>query len=291
MKQSIQYGITLLFGIMLLCTQAVWAQGLIIGTVSDENGSPLPGATVVVEETNTGTTTDFDGNYQISADIGQTLVFSYVGYVTQKITISTDTVDIALDPAGQLDEVVITALGISRDKKSLGYAVQTVDGESFDDVRSVNPIESLQGEVAGLDVQSFNSMGGSANVVIRGYSSFTGSNQALFVIDGTPIDNETGNSRNTETGRGGVDFGNASGTDKEKIAKQFWIAMYNRGFEGWTVYRLYDAPTLQNSGTINLPVLKRYTYPQSEQTINGDNVKAANGDNDTQQTSIFWDTQ
>ena len=64
MRQSIQYGITLLFGIMLLSTQAVWAQGLIIGTVSDENGSPLPGATVVVEETNTGTTTDFDGNYR-----------------------------------------------------------------------------------------------------------------------------------------------------------------------------------------------------------------------------------
>ena len=80
----------------------------------------------------------------------------------------------------------------------------------------------------------------------------------------------------------------ASGTDKEKIAKQFWIAMYNRGFEGWTVYRLYDARTLKNSGTLDLPVPKRYTYPQSEQTINGENIKAANGGNDTQQTSIFW---
>ena len=97
--------------------------------------------------------------------------------------------------------------------------------------------------------------------------------------------------RDTYLGSVEVAFATASGTDKEKIAKQFWIAMYNRGFEGWTVYRLYDAPTLQNSGTLNLPVLKRYTYPQSEQTINGDNVKAANGGNDTQQTSIFWDTQ
>ena len=86
-----------------------------------------------------------------------------------------------------------------------------------------------------------------------------------------------------------VAFATATGTDKEKIAKQFWIAMYNRGFEGWTLYRLFDAPALQNSGTLNLPVPKRYTYPQSEQTINGDNVEAANGGEDTQQTPIFWD--
>jgi TonB-linked SusC/RagA family outer membrane protein len=80
----------------------------------------------------------------------------------------------------------------------------------MEDVKSVNAIESLQGEVAGLDVQSYNAMGGSANVVIRGYSSLSGSNQALFVVDGTPIDNATGNSSSTVTGRGGVDFGNAA---------------------------------------------------------------------------------
>lgn len=89
--------------------------------------------------------------------------------------------------------------------------------------------------------------------------------------------------------RADVAFSTAPGTAKEKIAKQFWISMYNRGFEGWTVYRLFDAPTLKNSGTLDLPVPKRYTYPQSEQTINGANVKAANGGNDTQQTPIFWD--
>ena len=86
-----------------------------------------------------------------------------------------------------------------------------------------------------------------------------------------------------------VAFATAPGTNKEKIAKQFWISMYNRGFEGWTLYRLFDAPVLPNSGEANLPVPKRYTYPQSEQTINGTNVKAANGGNDTQQTPIFWD--
>ena len=86
-----------------------------------------------------------------------------------------------------------------------------------------------------------------------------------------------------------VAFTSAAGTDKEKIATQFWIAMYNRGFEGWTVYRLFDHPNLPNSGTLDLPVPRRYTYPQSEQTINGANVKAANGGNDSQQSRIFWD--
>jgi hypothetical protein len=133
MKQLSNYGIVLLFGALLLSPLSIWAQEQVSGTVTDENGAPLPGATVLVEETNQGTTTDFDGNYQINAAQGQTLVFSYVGYTTQMLEIS--------------------------------------------------------------------------------------------------------------------------------------------------------------SGTLELPVPKRYTYPQSEQTINGENVKAANGGNDTQQTSIFWDTQ
>jgi hypothetical protein len=133
MKQLSNYCIVLLFGALLLSPLSIWAQEQVSGTVTDENGAPLPGATVLVEETNQGTTTDFDGNYQINAAQGQTLVFSYVGYTTQMLEIS--------------------------------------------------------------------------------------------------------------------------------------------------------------SGTLDLPVPKRYTYPQSEQTINGENVKAANGGNDTQQTSIFWDTQ
>jgi hypothetical protein len=198
-------------GVLLLALMSTtaWAQ-TVSGTVTDENNQPLPGATVIVQGTTTGTSTDFDGKYQINATQGQTLVFSYVGYANQNLVVNSATHDVSLQPSGQLEEVVVTALGITREKKSLGYAVQTVSGESVEDVRSVNPIEALQGEVAGLDIQSFNAMGGSANVVIRGYSSLSGTNQALFVVDGTPIDNETGNSLNAETGRGGVDFGNAA---------------------------------------------------------------------------------
>lgn len=186
-----------------------WAQ-TVSGTVTDENNQPLPGATVIVQGTKNGTSTNFDGDYQINADQGQTLVFSYVGYATQNVVVNSATHDVQLSLGNELEEIVVTALGITRGKKSLGYAVQTVGGDSMEDVKSVNAIESLQGEVAGLDVQSYNSMGGSANVIIRGYSSLSGSNQALFVIDGTPIDNETGNDGSTERGRGGVDFGNAA---------------------------------------------------------------------------------
>ena len=202
--------------VLALMSTVLYAQ-TVSGTVTDENNQPLPGATVVVQGTNTGTTTDFDGNYRINATQGQTLVFSYVGYATQNVTVNSATQNASLQTDNSLDEVVVTALGITRKEKSLGYSVQTVSGESVEDVRSVNPIEALQGEVAGLDIQSFNTMGGSANVIIRGYSSFSGTNQALFVVDGTPIDNETaGNSRinsqsrDTESGRGGVDFGNAA---------------------------------------------------------------------------------
>lgn len=199
----------------LLCFHQAWAQTQITGTINDETGTPLPGATIVLEGTLFGVTSDFDGNFSIDASPGQILLISYVGYADQRLTIGErNDYTISLSQDNELEEVVVTALGISRKKKSLGYSVQTVSGDQLNDVRSLNPIEALQGEVAGLDIQSFNTMGGSANVVIRGYSSLSNSNQALFVVDGTPIDNETGNNvepeHETQSGRGGVDFGNAA---------------------------------------------------------------------------------
>jgi TonB-linked SusC/RagA family outer membrane protein len=202
----------LLFLLGILCMTIGWAQQkTITGTVNDENGLPLPGATIVIQNTTIGTTTDFDGNFMLEASPNDVLEISYVGYQNATLTVGTaDVYTLSLQIGNALEEIVVTALGISRDQKSLGYSVQTLAGESIEDVRSVNPIEALQGEVAGLDIQSFNAMGGSTNVVIRGYSSLSGSNQALFVVDGTPIDNETGNSLDAQTGRGGVDFGNAA---------------------------------------------------------------------------------
>ncbi|MFC7444675.1 MULTISPECIES: SusC/RagA family TonB-linked outer membrane protein [Mesoflavibacter] len=181
------------------------------GVVSDENGLPLPSATVSVKGTSNGTTTDFDGNYSISVNNGQVLAFSYVGYGTKEVTVeSSNTINVSLQPDNTLDEVVVTALGIKREKKSLGYATQEVSGDEVSKVKASNFVNSLSGKVAGLDIKSSGTLGGSTNVVIRGNSSIAGNNQALFVIDGIPIDNGNSNSSGQVTGRGGYDYGNAA---------------------------------------------------------------------------------
>ena len=116
MKQLSNYGVVLLFGALLLSPLSIWAQEQVSGTVTDENGAPLPGTTVVVEETNQGTTTDFDGNYQINAAQGQTLVFSYVGYESQSVAVGTSSsINMQLQAANELEEVIITALGLERE--------------------------------------------------------------------------------------------------------------------------------------------------------------------------------
>lgn len=140
------------------------------------------------------------------------LIFTYVGLKTQEITVGTsNTVNVTmLEDAAVLDEVVVTALGIEREKKSLGYATQEVKGEAVSKIKSSNFVNSLSGKVAGLDIKSSGTLGGSTNVVIRGNSSIAGNNQALFVVDGIPIDNGNTNSSDQITGRGGYDYGNAA---------------------------------------------------------------------------------
>ncbi|PKG51160.1 SusC/RagA family TonB-linked outer membrane protein [Olleya sp. 1-3] len=183
----------------------------ISGTITDENGLPLPSATIVVKGTSNGSTSDFDGNYSIQASNGQVLNFSYVGYDSVEKTIgASSTISVSLQPGNTLDEVVVTALGIKREKKSLGYATQEVAGDEVSKVKSSNFVNSLSGKVAGLDVKSSGTLGGSTNVVIRGNASIAGNNQALFVIDGIPVDNGNSNSADQVSGRGGYDYGNAA---------------------------------------------------------------------------------
>lgn len=197
----------------VLFSQVLLAQeSEITGTVTDNNDLPLPGVNVVIKNTSTGTQTDFDGNYSIQAQSGDVLVFSYVGLKTVEYTVENNTtIDVMLEPdSAQLDEVVVTALGIEREKKSLGYATQEVDGSEVSDVPQSNFINSLQGKVAGLKINPSGTMGGSSNTIIRGFSSLTGNNQALYVIDGIIIDNSNNNTANQTTGRGGYDYGNAA---------------------------------------------------------------------------------
>ncbi|MCF8714602.1 SusC/RagA family TonB-linked outer membrane protein [Joostella atrarenae] len=177
---------------LLLCFSMAYSQA-ITGKVIDGQGTPLPGVSIVVDQTNLGTTTDFDGNYKINTNTGDVLVFTYVGMKTQKKSVGTSNViDVTLtEDAQSLDEVVVTALGISRDKKSLGYSTQEVDGEDFNLTNEQNVLGSLSGRVAGVQVTGASgaSMGGTQKIKIRGVNSISGGDQPLIVIDGTPISN------------------------------------------------------------------------------------------------------
>lgn len=210
MKPNLSGFLTLLLALVVQLSIAQ-EQQTITGTVTDDNGMPLPGVNVLVQGTTEGTQTDFDGNYSIEAAQGEVLVFSYLGMRTVEYTVAqSNTIDVILEPdAAQLDEVVVTALGITREKRSLGYATEEVGGEEVSTAKEGNFINSLSGKVAGLDVKKSSTLGGSSNVIIRGYTSLTGNNQPLFVVDGVPISNENTNASGQNTGRGGYDYGNA----------------------------------------------------------------------------------
>ncbi|WP_179354549.1 SusC/RagA family TonB-linked outer membrane protein [Winogradskyella vidalii] len=210
MKTNFSKTLTLL---LVLAVQLTFAQEKTIsGKVTDPSGIPLPGANIVVKGTSNGTQTDFDGNYSLMVNTGDIIIFSYIGLKPLEKTVGTSNVinaALAEDTAA-LDEVVITALGIKRDKKSLGYATQEVDGEAVSKVKSSNFVNSLSGKVAGLDIKSSGTLGGSTNVVIRGSNSISGNNQALFVIDGVPVSNSNTNTSAQTLGQGGYDYGNAA---------------------------------------------------------------------------------
>lgn len=179
---------------------------------SADDGKVLPGVSVIVKGTTTGTTTSIDGEYTLSVPSGATLVFSFVGMKAQEIAVgSQTTIDAVMEAEiTGLEEVVVTALGINREKKSLGYAMQQVDGSEVNEVRETNFASSLSGKVAGVQIKQANTMGGSVNVVMRGSKSLTGNNQALFVIDGVPVSNNRNNTIDQEDGWGGYDYGNAA---------------------------------------------------------------------------------
>jgi len=205
------YGMLLVL-LICLCATTLAQEKNVTGTVTDQDGLPLPGVSILAVGTTNGTQTDFDGNYSIMASTGQVLRFSYIGQKTVDRTIGTSAmINVQMeDDAQALEEVVVTALGIAREKKSLGYATQEVQGDEVSTVKAANFVNSLSGKVAGIDIKSSGTLGGSSNVIIRGYSSINNSNQALFVVDGVPISNVNNNGSSQQTGRGGYDYGNAA---------------------------------------------------------------------------------
>ncbi|MBE8727706.1 SusC/RagA family TonB-linked outer membrane protein [Flavobacterium hungaricum] len=182
------------------------------GTVSDDAGMPLPGVSVLVKGTKSGTQTDFDGKYSIKATTSQVLVFSYIGMKTQEITASSSVVNVKLGgDAQELEGVIVTtALGVKREKKSLGYSSQLVSAEQVNSSPTNNFLNNLSGKVAGLEIKANSNFGGSTNIVLRGMKSITGNNQALIVIDGVAVSNANLNDQDSQNGRQGFDFGNAA---------------------------------------------------------------------------------
>ena len=185
------------------------------------DGAGIPGVTVQVQGTTIGTVTDIDGNYSLEVSPeAEVLVYKYVGMKSVMITIGDQTsifVTMEAD-AVMMGEVVVTALGVSREKKSLGYATQEVNGDALNQIKTDNFINNLQGRAAGVSLKVNNNFGGSTNVIIRGSTSLTGNNQAMFVIDGVPVNNSTTNTLAQEGGGTGYDFGNtASDLNPEDI--------------------------------------------------------------------------
>ncbi|TPN81391.1 SusC/RagA family TonB-linked outer membrane protein [Aquimarina algicola] len=202
----------LMLFIALVAQLAFAQERTVTGKVVDDNGSPLPGVNIIIKSTSNGTQSDFDGLYTIEVSDGDVLLFSYLGFTTKEVPVGTgSTLDVQLEPsASQLDEVVVTALGITREKKSLGYSTQEVKQEDINTTKTANFLNNLSGKASGVQIRRNNNLGGSTNIVIRGSTSLGNNNQALFVIDGVPITNRNTNTRSQEQAGSGYDYGNAA---------------------------------------------------------------------------------
>lgn len=209
MKKMTYLFLCLVLGIGLVSAQTTSVKGVVI---SADDNEPIIGASVLAKGTTVGTVTDYEGAFTLNVpSSAKVLVISYIGMTTQEVAVSPNIRVILQSDTQNLDEVVVTALGISREKKALGYSVSEVKGDEMLKARGgvSNPINSLQGKVAGLQISGGSgSMGGSSKILIRGVSSLSGNNQPLFVVDGVPIEGTDYNDSETARGAGGYDYGN-----------------------------------------------------------------------------------
>ena len=184
----------LLVGLFLSSICLAQAQRVVTGTITDQNGDPLIGASVLVVGTTVGTVTDFNGQFSLTVPEGSNQIqVSYTGYESQVVTLgASNTVDLSLAEGVVLETAVVTALGITRDKKEIGYAIESVDGDDVQQKAEADVVRSLQGKVAGVNIIGSSSQPGSATrLVIRGATSFLDNNQALYVVDGIPYNGNT----------------------------------------------------------------------------------------------------
>ncbi len=185
----------------------------ISGNVTDSNGLPLPGVNIVVAGSTTGSQTDFDGNYSIIADKGAVISFSYIGFAEEEVTVGeNNTINVQLtEETAELEEIIVTAQGIRREKKALGYAVSTIKSNDLEQKADADIGKILRGKAAGVRITGTGGVSGSgSNIIIRGVSSITGGNQPLFVVDGVPFDGSSGGANAEDGSSGSFQSGNAS---------------------------------------------------------------------------------
>ncbi len=206
----------MLFFIMLFSQNLAYSQERTVsGTIIDgSNGTGIPGANIVIKGTTSGTTTDFDGNYKLSIPQGAILVYSFLGYKTVEKKVggrSVIDVTLKLDIKELEEAVVVTALGLQREEKALGYSVQKVDAKQIATVKSNNPVNALAGKVSGVYITgSGNGPTASTNINIRGAASLLGNNQPLFVVNGMPVTNDLYSTDDGLNGSTTIDFGSAA---------------------------------------------------------------------------------
>uniref|UniRef100_UPI0035CB18B5 TonB-dependent receptor plug domain-containing protein n=1 Tax=uncultured Hymenobacter sp. TaxID=170016 RepID=UPI0035CB18B5 len=184
----------------------------VTGKVTDSRGGALPGVTVIVQGTQQGLSTSADGGYSIGVPDNATLVFSSIGYDSKTVAVGSQSViDVSLSESAQtLNEVVVTALNVARDRRTLGYSVTEIKGTSLTEARETNVANSLVGKVAGLNVNSTSGgPGASSNVIIRGASSLNQTNQPLYVINGVPVESQPSGGAGATIGNSGGQYDNA----------------------------------------------------------------------------------
>ena len=194
--------------LLVLLTQITFAQDRTVsGVVTDGSGLPIPGVNVLVKGTQTGTQTDFDGKFKITASQGQKLVFSFLGMKTQEASASSTTLNVKLqDDSVQLEGVVVTAFGIKRNPKDLGYSVSSIKAAELTENSEPDLIRSLNGKVAGVNVNVSSGVAGAASqITIRGVSTFNGDTQPLIIVDGISYDNSSVETSSQVTGGGGYE--------------------------------------------------------------------------------------
>jgi TonB-linked SusC/RagA family outer membrane protein len=179
--------------VSLLTLQVAMAQKTVTGVVSDDQGMPLPGATVLEQGTTNGVSTDFDGNFSIDIAEGGVLEISFVGYETAVVTVGQDDViNVSLAQGNQLEEVIVTSLGIKREKQALGYAVSEVESDALEQRGEGDIGRILTGKASGVQITNQSGISGSGtSIVIRGFNTFSQGNQPLFIVDGVPFSSDT----------------------------------------------------------------------------------------------------